>query len=242
LKLLKTFYALILMLLSLRIFNSEKYFKNKRIAIVGAADSVFDEKNGDFIDSYDIVIRINKAAQVWEEEKRDYLGSKFTYLFHSFYENNYSGGGEVNFKRFEHMGIQKLINPNYTRKGLKTHLNFYKRHLKLRRTYILVPKISKLIRKELGGYTPTVGFSALMALLLSDFEEIYITGFTFFKTPYADGYRKELSDVEENKKHLDKQGIHNPNLEFLVFKNLLNNKLRKRVVLDTKLRHIIASE
>ena len=74
------------MVLSVRVFSIKKNFKNKRIAIVGAADSVFDEKNGDFIDSFDIVIRINKAALVWDKEKSDYLGSKFTFLFHSFFE------------------------------------------------------------------------------------------------------------------------------------------------------------
>ena len=229
------------MLLSLRIIKIQRHLKNKRVAIVGAADSVFEEKNGDLIDSYDIVVRINKAAQVWEKKKSDYLGSKFTYLFHSFYENNYSGGGEIDFKKFECMGIEKLINPNYTTDGLITHHNFYKRHLRLIRTYILGPKISKSIRKELGGYTPTVGFAALMALLMSDCEEIYITGFTFFKTPYADGYRKEFTDLEENKKHLDKQGLHNPDLEFKAFKSQLKLTPCENVKMDKALWALIQS-
>ncbi len=227
------------MLLSLRIFNSEKYFKNKRIAIVGAADSIFDEKNGDFIDSYDIVIRINKAAQVWEEEKRDYLGSKFTYLFHSFYENSYSGGGPIDFDKFSNMGIEKLINPNYTSTGLKTHLNFYKRHLKSKETFILAPRIAREIRENIPVFVPTVGFSALMAVLMSDCEEIYITGFTFFKTPYAKGYREELTDPKKNEAHLKKQGIHDPDLEFKAFKRQLKLTSCENVKMDRALESLI---
>jgi hypothetical protein len=227
------------MLVSLRVFNAKKNFKNKRLAIVGAADSVFEEKNGDIIDSYDIVIRINKAAVTWEREESVYLGTKFTYLFHSFYENNYSGGGKIDFKKFKKIGIEKLVNPNYTLAGLKTHLNFYKRHLKLKRTYILAPSITKSIEREMDGVIPTVGFSALMAALLSDCEEIYITGFTFFKTPYAKGYRETLIDPEKNKKHLEKQGIHNPDLEFEVFKKYSKLTSCTQVKMDKTLNSLI---
>lgn len=227
------------MVLSVRVFSIKKNFKNKRIAIVGAADSVFDEKNGDFIDSFDIVIRINKAALVWDKEKSDYLGSKFTFLFHSFFENEYSGGGSVDFEKFKKMGIAKIINPNYTREGLKTHLNFYKRHLRLRRTFILAPKIRATITKELKSYVPTVGFSALMAVLMSDCAEIYITGFTFFKTPYQVGYRRELTDPVKNQRHLEKQGVHNPDLEFEVFKKYLDLTSCENIKIDKALSALI---
>ncbi|TDN82167.1 glycosyl transferase family 29 (putative sialyltransferase) [Salegentibacter sp. 24] len=227
------------MLLSLRIFNIKRNLKNKRVAIVGAANSIFEEQNGGLIDSYDIVIRINKAAQVWEKKKSVYLGTKFTYLFHSFYENDFSGGGEIDFRKFENMGIEKLINPNYSRKGLRTHLNFYKRHLKIKRTYILAPKISKSIEEKLQGYVPTVGFSAVIGVLMSDCKEIYITGFTFFKTPYAQGYRKELTDLSKNNEHLKRQGIHNPDLEFEVFKKQLNLTSCNCIKMDETLNTLI---
>lgn len=230
------------MLLSVRVFNGKKHFKNKRIAIVGAADSVFEVKNGGLIDSYDIVIRINKAAITWDGKNSGYLGAKFTYLFHSFYENDFSGGGKIDFQKFQQMGVEKIINPNFSFSGLKTQLNFYKRHLRKKATYILTPKISGLIRKELEGYIPTIGFSALITLLKSNSKEIYITGFTFFKTPYAEGYRKRLTNPEDNKKHLEKQGIHNPDLEFKIFKKYLKLTSCSKVKLDNVLNDLIQSE
>ena len=227
------------MLISTRIFNTKKRFKNKRIAIVGAANSIFDEKNGDFIDSFDIVIRINKAAYTYTSSDAAYLGSKFTYLFHSFYENEYSGGGPIDFKEFEKLGIQKVIHPNSDRKGLIAHLNFYKRHLNFRKTYIFSPFLYKEITKKLLGFQPTVGFSALYSVLTTDCKELYLTGFTFFKTPYVKGYRDELRNEKVNKEHIRKQGIHNPGVEFEVFKGLLKKNRCKKIILDSKLQKLV---
>ncbi|MBZ9631472.1 glycosyltransferase family 29 protein [Salegentibacter sp. LM13S] len=238
-KLIKSFYAVILMLLSLRIFSIKKNFKNKRVAIVGAADSVFDKKSGGVIDSYDIVIRINKAAQVWDEKQSDYLGTKFTFLFHSFFENNYSGGGPIDLKRFEDLGIQKIIHPNSDIKGLIAHLNFYKRHLKCVKTYIFSPLLYNKITKSLFGFQPTVGFSTVYSVLNTECKEVYLTGFTFFKTPYVQGYRDELGDKKINDEHIRKQGIHNPEMEFKVFKALLQKSKSRKIILDSRLQKLI---
>ncbi len=241
-KLIKGIYALFLMIISLKIFNPKKEFKNKSIAVIGAADSVFDLKNGTLIDSYDIVIRINKAAQTWDKDKAEYLGSKFTFLFHSFYENNYSGGGPIDWKYFDTLGIEKIINPNCTKKGLYTHLNYYKRHLKFRKTYLLSKENYRILSKELEGFIPTVGYSALAAVLQSECKEIFITGFTFFKTPYAKGYRKDLEDPEANRKHINSQGLHNPDLEFEAFKKALELSPCRKIHFDKELQRLLKTE
>ncbi|WP_231367586.1 glycosyltransferase family 29 protein [Gillisia sp. JM1] len=227
------------MIQSLKIFKANESFKNKRIAIVGAADSTFNERNGTYIDSFDIVIRVNKAPYSLDEGKIPFLGSKINYLFHSFHENNFSGGGPIDWELYNRLGIEKLINPNRSFKGLVTHLNFYKRHLQNKTTYIIARKNYKLITNGLEGYIPTIGFSALMLLLNSDCKELYITGFTFFRTPYAVGYRDELLNMKTNKDHISKQGIHNPELEFKLFKKALYTSKPKKVIFDTELNKII---
>ena len=238
-KLIKGIYAIFLIIFSLKIFDPKKEFKNKRIAIIGAADSAFVEKNGTFIDGFDIVIRINKAPQSLDPEKADYIGSKITYLFHSFYENNFSGGGPIDWAYFDALGIEKVINPNHTRNGLYTHLNYFKRHLKLRKTYLLSKHNYKILSKELEGFIPTVGYSALAAVLQSDCKEIFITGFTFFKTPYAKGYRKDLEDPEANRKHIQIQGLHNPGLEFEAFKKALQLSPCANIHFDKELQRLL---
>jgi len=238
-KLIKGIYAIFLMIFSLRMFNPKREFKNKRIAIIGAADSAFVEKNGKFIDGFDIVIRINKAPHAWNKEKTEFIGSKFTYLFYSFYENNYSGGGPIDWEYFDKLGIEKVINPNYSIKGLITHLSYYKRHLLFRKTYMLSKKNYRVLSNELDGFVPTVGYSTLAAVLQSGCEEIFITGFTFFKTPYAKDYREELEDPEANKKHIEDQGLHNPGMEFEAFKNALKNSPCGNIHFDKELRKLL---
>jgi len=240
-KLFKGAYALLLMMFSLKFFKAEKEFEDKRIAIVGAADSTFNERNGSYIDSFDIVIRVNKAPYSLDEDKIPFLGSKTNYLFHSFYENNFSGGGPIDWELYNRLGIEKVINPNMTLKGVVTHLNFYKRHLQNKVTYMISRKNYKVITNGLEGYIPTIGFSALMLLLNSDCKELYITGFTFFRTPYAEGYRDELLNMKANIDHISKQGIHNPQLEFKLFKKALYNPKPKKVIFDTELNKIIDS-
>lgn len=236
---LKNFPAALLMLSSLKSFNPQKEFKNKRVAIIGAADSAFKEKKGDFIDGFDIVIRVNKAPHSWDKEKAEFIGSKFTHLYHSFFENNYSGGGPIDWGYFDELGIEKVINPNNTSRGLLAHFNYYKRHLSKRKTYLLKRSQSKYYHDLLNGFIPTVGFSALMSVLNSDCKEIYITGFTFFQTPYAKGYRKKLEDMNANRKHIERQGLHDPDLEFEIFKKVFRNTSVKGIQMDEVLTRLI---
>ena len=53
--------------------------------------------------------------------------------------------------------------------------------------------------------------------LIADFDKLYISGFTFFKTPYAKGYRDNLLDMEINDKHIKAHGLHSPDLELKCF-------------------------
>tara|TARA_R100000935_G_scaffold57733_1_gene92378 strand:+ start:454 stop:1191 length:738 start_codon:yes stop_codon:yes gene_type:complete len=239
-KLINTLQGLLFMIRSLKIIEVKDSFRNKRIAIVGAADSAFIDRNGNYIDSFDIVIRVNKAPYSLNEDNISFLGSKTNYLFHSFYENNFSGGGIIDWEFYDKLGIEKVINPNLNLKGLLSHLNFYKRHLQNKVTYIISRKNYKVITNELDGYIPTIGFSALMLAIDSDFKELYVTGFTFFKTPYAPGYRDTLINMEINENHIRKQGLHNPALEFKLFKKAIERSQAKKIIFDTELNKILS--
>lgn len=238
-KLIRDIYAGALMMSSLKTFYPEKQYRNKRVAIVGAADSAFEEKNGQYIDGHDVVVRVNKAPYSWTPEKADYIGSKFTHLYHSFFENNYSGGGPIDWEYYDKLGIEKVINPNCTSKGLTTHLNYYKRHHSSRRTYLLAHGNYQQFGNRLENYVPTVGFSALISVLQAECREVFITGFTFFQTPYAEGYRDHLMKKEANEQHIKEQGLHNPDLEFNLFREKVKNTSCSEVIMDNQLRKLL---
>lgn len=222
-----------------RVFNLQ-ILKGKRIAIVGAASSALNTGKGKYIDEFDFVIRVNKATALIESGKfKEDIGSRVDILFHSFFENDFSGGGPLDFSLFDRLGIQYVINPIPTYFGWRQLFNFYKKYLLKRTTYTIPLSLYDGVDEIFKPYRPTTGFCALLTLLQSDFSELYITGFTFFKTPYADGYRDALKDVDVNKKYIADSKQHNPEIEFVEFKKLLMQNVKKNITLDSTLKEIV---
>jgi len=230
------------MLGTTRVFHPAKILKNKRVAVVGPADSAYKENLGDYINGFDYIIRINKAPYSLTSEKQKFVGKRTDILFHSFYENTTSGGGPIDFNLYQEQEVKFVVNPNNNFNGLRAHFNYYKRNLRNQRVYILPRKLYKTLIKEFGKWTPTVGYSALFSALYSGCSEVYITGFTFFKTPYADNYRDHFKDMEVNKNWIEEQQIHNPDLELLQFikeSEFIKTKTSTKVILDKDLENIV---
>ena len=227
----------------LKTFQPDTHFKGKRIAIVGPAGSAYNTGKGSYIDTFDYVIRINKAPHFLKEGKsREDIGSKTDILFHSFFENDHSGGGTLDLDLYDRLGIKYIINPIPTYFGLRVIFNFYKKYLLSRTVYTLPTKPYKKLEGRLKPFQPTTGFCALNAALQSDFAELFITGFTFFKTSYIDGYRDQMKESEKARKYISEMRLHNPDLEFSEFKRLLNKNIHKTILLDETLQGIIRVE
>lgn len=218
------------------------YFRSKRIAIVGPASSAFNTGKGKDIDGYDIVVRVNKSALTIDAGKSTSdIGSRTDILFHCFLENMYSGGGPLDFDMYRRQGIQYVINPRNEWTGLRNSYNYYKKYLSSQKTYVLPRGLYKRIASSLSGFRPTTGYSALYTLLEAEFDELYITGFTFFKTAYGSGYRDEMKESAQARNFMSEVGLHNPDVELQEFKKLVKRHAGKRVVLDRELSDILAN-
>ena len=92
--------------------------KNKRVAIIGPADYVnkeLDETHGDFINSFDTVIRLNSMIKFPRNKLEKYYGKKFDILFSSFWPFNGAKEfikGEFNKSRFLYLDSYKDISNN----------------------------------------------------------------------------------------------------------------------------------
>ena len=225
----------------IRVFDPDKIFKGKRIAVIGAASSAYEKELGKYIDSFDVVIRINKALTTWRPENEVFIGTKTDILFHSFYENTQSGGGPLNFQLFEQRNVKYIVNPINNKEGWRLNYNFYKKYNVFKKTYLLSKACYCAMVQPFNGLKPTVGYAALYSILKSPFKEVYITGFTFFKTPYGKGYRDDLVDMEANKRHIKAQGIHDPDIEFREFLIMLEKNKGKSIILDDTLRAIVTN-
>lgn len=215
----------------------------KRIALVGPANSAFNTGRGKYIDDFDYVIRINKAPfQLQAGKHAADIGTKTDILFHSFFENEFSGGGPLDFQLYDALGIRFVINPIPTFFGKRVTFNFYKKYLLKRVVYSLAGRPYARWVTAFGKFRPTTGFCALHMAMEAGFSELFITGFTFFKTAYGDGYRDSLKDVTVNKQYIRDSDIHNPDIEYEQFKLLLQAHQHKKIVTDGVLKKILAQD
>lgn len=238
-KIVKAIRGLALTLKYIKVLDADQ-FKGKRIAIVGPASSAYEEQNGAFIDDFDVVIRINKAPAVVREGKYDsFIGRKTDMLFHSFFENEESGGGPLNLALFDALGIKYLVNPRSTFDGQRNTFNFFKKYLTPRVVYTLPKSVYARICSPLKGFRPTIGFTALSyAIQDIEFSELFITGFTFYRTPFGKGYRDHMQTPEKVRSFMTNQGLHDVDLEFESFLKLLNSS-GKKIVMDRALNGIL---
>lgn len=217
--------------------------KGKRIALVGPASSAIGTHFGAYIDKYDLVVRTNKAPlQLEQGINQEHIGSKLDLLFHSFLENDRTGGGWLDFDVYQQLKVRYVVNPFPTNFGMRKVFNFYKKYLKGHDTYTAPKKPYKDIINQFGRYRPTTGFCGLMMLMAADFDELYITGFTFFKTPYAEGYRDHFKEKKDIDKLIKDENQHNPDIEYQQFQKLLKKNSHKKILVDKELQAILKKD
>lgn len=216
--------------------------EGKRVAIVGPADSAYSTGLGKYIDGFDFVVRVNRAPYIVASGKsKEDIGTRTDILFHSFHENDESGGGILDFEMYKKQSLKYLLNPRNNSAGIKMTLNFYKKYPVSQKVFTLPKKLHQLVCEPLDEFRPTIGYLALMSLLHSPFSELYITGFTFYKTDFGAGYRDHIKTKEAAKDFIKKVGVHDIDSEFLIFKNLFK-KLSpyKKIEIDSILQEIIS--
>lgn len=92
----------------MKMLPNEEYFAGKSVVIVGPSQSLKGSKQGEFIDSFDLVVRVNKGwwpATVFDKEEQDTIAEVlYEDCFHEDYETfelfqkdgfNYSSAGSL---------------------------------------------------------------------------------------------------------------------------------------------------
>jgi hypothetical protein len=67
-----------------------------------------------------------------------------------------------------------------------------------------------------------------------------MTGFTFFKTPFGEGYRNRIKEAHQVQKYIKYAGLHDPDLEFQLFLEKLVIHSKKKIRMDDTLGAIVA--
>lgn len=219
----------------------KEYLKNKKVILVGPADHVND---GKFIDSYDVVVRMNKGIDMIQYHDR--YGSRTDILYHVVNQHIENGGILENNK----IKNSKFIRLSYPIFKLTDETSF--KNIGTLRDYlnldgIELNNLSIIDKNEYINFEnqiltrPNCGTVAIKDLLDSELKELYITGFTLFKTNYADVYRNLVDGKTDTgnqaQLRMKTAGNHDQNKILNYYKKkLLNNN---RVKMDDKLYNIL---
>lgn len=199
------------------------WFKDKRVAIVGGADSVLKEKLGEYIDGFDIVVRINKGVEIIESQY-EYAGKKTDVLFHSFCEApSHLGGTPITPELWKVHNVKKILYARTYRLGRNNCLDFltFLNNSKRKIKFSQLPDdlyLKNLAAVQPNGNEATVGFSAINTVISCQPKELYITGITFFKTPHNTAYRSISEEVMDNAMKVEKH--HDVDAEYQYVKKL----------------------
>lgn len=198
-------------------FNTS-IFKDKRVVVIGGADSAFKEKLGTVIDSFDVVVRVNKGVEVVDQFS-DFIGKRTDVLFHCFFEDVAQGGSPITPELWKKHHVKLLLMSHNSACSNYAYRNFYNFLFKTKGKvpFVQVSKEQHHANFEaLHGVAPTTGFIAIKTILDSLPKELYITGITFFKTAHQQEYRK--GTVEDYKTMFTKSSSHNPEFEYAYVK------------------------
>ncbi len=178
-----------------------EFINNKSVCIVGSAGYLSDHWLGEKIDSFDVVIRINRGHTVLNNKNKQQLGSKTSIIYtiadpleqtkselsslfcemllHKtfiktlpIYRNSLVGGNKELYEYLESAAPQLLIDTST-------------------KTNIKLAKINPDNRKH-----PNTGVISILECLTCDPKNIYVCGFDFFSSindsTYIEGYRDEM--------------------------------------------------
>jgi hypothetical protein len=220
------------------------YLKDKSVIVVAPAGYTTNEENknmGEFIDSHDIVVRVNSGWKISEKNQK-YLGKKTDIRYHCMmkHENN---GGPYDIKGMKEHGVQWLSScfPKNLDYFYLDILEFEKINSKTNNPinfhYISDLKFYLQLHKTLNTRI-NAGIAAIVDLLCYDIKSLHVKGFTFFKDGWTKEHKQEGYEDNYNKLGKEGQEINHSKKPQIDFLDILD-KYDTRVILDKEVRNVI---
>ena len=227
-----------------------KVLKGKKVAIVGPSPHIMGKSLGRYIDSHDIVCRVNEVSAVNYEE--DY-GSKTDIIFHNCSTVSMDDFSDK-LKKSKNIskGLKYVICPCVKATGSDNnwHLwpdnhvspvvnNFEK--INLYNTPFYWIGISNY-KKAYGtfGVEPNAGQTSILLLLQYEIESLFITGFSFYSqgdTP-SKAHRPGHTDKGRENELVGNPG-HPQDPQKHAFKNTVFRKYKEKIIIDSFLNNLL---
>ena len=225
----------------------QDYLNGKKVALVGPAEYLTKLNTGKYIDSFDVVVRINRGTEVINKYF-DSIGSRTDILYNCLIKSP-DNGGDIKVKEYKKNKIKWIATtpspylnegskPNELHKmvswftvfKLKLNFNFH----------IMDQKKYSLINKKVESRANT-GFASIFDLLNHDISKLYITGFSFYLDNFMPGYKSGCErDEEEFAKQCFVSKRHKQEPQWRYLKEIFQKD--KRIEVDKILKKILTMD
>jgi len=177
------------------------FCQNKKVLIVGNAISLFANEYGDFIDSFDVVVRMGKGYPYPEFQKQ--LGSKTNVWMLSVLRHGHS----KQFKDTEYkvLNISQIGLYENDRGNISIPKSFFVNDdFQLYKDYFLMgnlPETQRLVKKVYGVVDKEQRSSqggltiAYFTETIRSYNELHLIGFDFFETKFQYKLDNEINEV-----------------------------------------------
>jgi hypothetical protein len=169
------------------------FLKGKSVVIVGPASYLEGRGLGEFFDSFDVVVRLNRSFPV--TNTNDY-GTRCDIRYHNMSQNN-AQGGPLDIDLMLSLGVKYVSSP------FPKHMDYFHNDIvecerQLSGSGIEFHHWSDLEQfltfHMLLNTRPNIGTCAILDLLNYDIKSLHVSGITFFK----DGYNSQYSDRDDD--------------------------------------------
>jgi hypothetical protein len=221
----------------------ELFLKNKKVIIIGPSESLLLNKNKDFIESFDIIVRVNRGIEP-TDKYADYIGNRTDILYNCLYEHP-DNGGIINIDYFNQKKLKYLVyHPRVDFNGKSINKdpisNAQNALKKLKKSNIQLNRINSDFYNSISSQVkcrPNTGYIAIFDLLNYDIKELYITGFTFYMDNFMPGYKDHVNKEKFKNKCFTSKRHNQNNLWNFLKKNYNNNpKIKVDKYLDKILK------
>ena len=226
-----------------------QYLKDKSVIIVGPAAYMLEKEQGDFIESFDVVVRLNRGWRVKDEHKKN-LGERTDIRYHCGMEHE-NNGGAWEIENMISQGVE------WATIGFPRYLDYFHNDIlkfeDLNKQHNMNFHVFSDLELYLSlhhylGTRMSVGTISFADLALYDFKRLHISGITFLDGGYFKSYKqsKEFDgpdaaflESEIWKKHTDVGGhAMIPQRKLL---KLLSD-IDDRITMDDEVKHVINKE
>ena len=161
-----------------------KFLKNKKIVLVGPSPDMINNNKGELIDSYDIVVRINKGFIIFKELEKD-IGRRTDILYSSL--NNKTPEfiemvGDIRIENLLNKNIKWICSTNFKnyKKGQINEKKFIEQNRGRIPFHIMNNEYNLFIEENIKKRLFS-GSYAIFDLISFDIKELFIIGLTFCK-------------------------------------------------------------